>query len=348
MMTPEQRKAIGLFYFDELEAHNKKSTGSYVIEGLLQEGSLNIAVGDSGEGKTPLAYQMALCVCNGVPFLGRQVAKGPAIYIDLENSGRDVEALVLSLSRHLNCPKPVAPNFATVLECAPRLLPQMIVEVKPKLIIIDSLRAFNPDAEKTEKVGAILNELRKYARNYNAAILFIHHIRKPKEDAEPTPPGQSVIEMLNRACGARALINQTDTRILFPSEGKPEGAALVMWWNTRLHGQFGPTFIERCLDDGGEPLGYRKLAGAALLSNQHQAAYRCLPPEFSFKDAKFLYKRGDQATSNLLRKCKEVGILEQSGKGGRYRKIEPEGGEYQPPAMASALDGVGKADPTEE
>src|SRR5206468_11574380 len=84
------------------------------------------------------------------------------------------------------------------------------------LLIIDSLRAYRPDAEERNcNASAVMNELRKLAREYGTAFLLIHHIRKPGEDGTPPLEGERVLAWLNMACGARALINQSDVRIAF-------------------------------------------------------------------------------------------------------------------------------------
>src|SRR6267378_1469177 len=47
---------------------------TFVVEGLLPRASINLLVGDSGIGKSPLAYQLALSVAAGIPFLGLPVS----------------------------------------------------------------------------------------------------------------------------------------------------------------------------------------------------------------------------------------------------------------------------------
>ena len=42
-------------------------------EGLIRNQSVNLLVGDSGLGKTPLGIQLGVCVAAGLSFLGLQV-----------------------------------------------------------------------------------------------------------------------------------------------------------------------------------------------------------------------------------------------------------------------------------
>src|SRR5258707_1288956 len=87
---------------DELaERCEKEGPEKYLIEGLIHERCLALIAGDSGLGKSPLSYQMAICVAAGVPFLGHAVRKSRVLYMDFENGYRDVQDLIVSLSAHL-------------------------------------------------------------------------------------------------------------------------------------------------------------------------------------------------------------------------------------------------------
>jgi hypothetical protein len=50
------------YTLDELEQQVLKNPVHYVVDGLLPADDVHVAVGDSGLGKTPLAYQLGLCV----------------------------------------------------------------------------------------------------------------------------------------------------------------------------------------------------------------------------------------------------------------------------------------------
>jgi hypothetical protein len=205
------------------------------------------------------------------------------------------------------------------------------------LVIIDSLRAFRPDAElKSDSAARLMGDLRRWARAYNVAFLIIHHIRKPDEkfgqDALEDVP---VMTWLQKASGARALINQSDVRIAFDSTpglrrlGQLKGSAkaasddigLVMKGFGRVRGEFGPVFLRRVVDEEGAPKGYVELSGLELLFNpEHEEIFRKLPDSFSFKQAKQAYGKQDQATHDWLRKLQRIGALKHA-KGGPYIKV---------------------------
>jgi len=307
----------------------------YVVEGLISAKSVNIAVGDSGLGKSPWAYQLALCVAGGVPFLGYAVARGSVLYIDLENGKTGIVEVCRSLVKHLRLSGWPEDFFSITSDEHVHRMRELLKECTPVLVIVDSLRTYRPDAEEKPRTAAsMMNELRKLAREFGTAFLLIHHVRKPGEDGPPALEGERVMAWLNMACGARALINQSDVRIAFDVSagarrvaaerskgGVGEEVGLVVKGFARLHGEFGPLFLTRDCNEEGEPLGYRQMTGVELLFNSdQQAAFAGLPKEVQFKEAKRIYGRQDQATRDFLQKCERVGVLKQCGRG-RYVKV---------------------------
>jgi hypothetical protein len=329
------RSAYGIRTLRELEMESESDGSPYVVEGLIPTKSVNIAVGDSGLGKSPWAYQLALCVAGGVPFLGHAVSQGRVLYIDLENGTNGIVDLSRSLVQHLHLSS--SPDDFRLITSGEYLhrLGDLLKECKPTLVTIDSLRAYQPDAEdRPRNAAAMMNELKKLARQHGAAFLLIHHIRKPGEDGAPSLENERVMTWLNMACGARALINQSDVRMAFDisagarrvaaersKNGAGEEVGLVVKGFARLRGEFGPLFLTRDCNEEGEPLGYRRMTGVELLFNiDQQAMFAKLPQEFQFKEAKRIYGRQDQATRDFLQKCERVGVLKRCGHG-RYVKV---------------------------
>ena len=157
---------------------------------------------------------------------------------------------------------------------------------------MDTLRAFRPDVEgKNDQTGRFLQEVRKTARSSNCTILFLHHIRKHGEEPVSSLDDTPTLEWLEEAAGARALINQTNTRIALdrPRRGGDD-AAFVMKYFVKLKGESGPIYLERVCNIDGDPIGYRTMVGVQLLGNPDQeAALQRLPQLFSFQEAKQVY-----------------------------------------------------------
>jgi hypothetical protein len=291
----------------------------------LPADDVHVAVGDSGLGKTPWAYQLGLCVATGEPFLGYPTRQGRVIYLDLENGPDAVLGVAQSLCGHLGI-KWSPDDFLVRSDEAIPNLSEVVEEYTPSLLIIDTLRPFRPTAEKhNDEMGLLLNDLRFIARSAHCTILVLHHVRKPGENAVPALEDTPSLEWLQQAAGARALINQTNTRIAFDyhRHAAKREAALVMKFFVKMKGETGPLYLERVCDSEGEPTGYRRMAGSQLLGNTDQeAAYARLPEQFRFKDAERVYEKTSDPTRKFLLKCIGVGILEQPTRG-TYRKVIP-------------------------
>ena len=54
---------------------------TYLVEDLLPEASLTVALGPSGIGKSFVALDLALCVAAGIPWHGREVRSGRVLYL---------------------------------------------------------------------------------------------------------------------------------------------------------------------------------------------------------------------------------------------------------------------------
>jgi len=309
------------------------SKKQFVAEGLIARGSLNLVAGDSGLGKSSLLYQLGLCVAAGIPWLGVPTTKGRVVYLDFENGELQSQRLRNSLMRHLGILE-CGDNFLTHYGDSTLNLEKLIPAVRPSLVIVDTLRAYCPEFEEKNSVaGRLLKNLRSVTRDTGTAIVLIHHTKKPGEHGVPSLEDTPPLPWLNQASGARALVNQTDFRLGIDL-AKPrrtgnagvavcsEEIALVLRGNRRVFGEWGPIHLARCFDDEGEPVGYRRISGSELLPPDQQRIYDSLSPTFTFTEAEQIYGHKGQPTSNFLKKCERLEIVQRLPKG--YAKVNPQ------------------------
>lgn len=299
---------------EQLEQVCTEQPGEYLVDGLLPVDDVHIAVGDSGLGKTPWAYQLGLCVAAGHPFLDHDVKQGRVLYFDLENGREGILGVGRSICGYLGI-REFPPEFLILQDNgnAPTLT-KAAEEFRPALVIVDTLRAFHPAAEKNDEMAKFLQNARKVARSINCAVLLLHHVRKPGENGVPALEDTPTLEWLTEASGARALINQTNARIAFdiPRRAGANDAALVMKYFVKLRGESGPFYLERVCNYDGDPIGYQSVAGVHLLGNDDQEkAFNQLPRQFAFKEAKRIYGRSDDPTKKWLNKCEAARIVRQ-------------------------------------
>jgi hypothetical protein len=298
-----------------------------IVAGMIPKGSVNIAVGDSGLGKTPLLVQLGICVAAGKPFLNQAVRQGRVLWVDFENGLSGLDSLLDTLAGHLSL-EAIPEDFRILSQ--PISIRHVLDEIRawrPSLVIIDSLRGYDPLAEqKNSSAGEMLANCQKICSETGAAILFIHHIRK--QDAEyprSLISSDSALTWLSEASGARALVNQTAVRIGI-DKALTAPAELILRGHYKLCGEIGPWQIARKYDETGEPTGYYRLSGVLLLQPDQRETFRLLPPEFTFGEAERRYgRKGGKPTAQFLKRCQAAGLLVKSGsrKQTRYRKMEP-------------------------
>lgn len=311
---------------------------NYLIKGLLTARAIGLALGDSGLGKSPLMYQAGICVAAGVPFLGRETTKSKVFIADFENGIGEMYELVERLSRHLGLPGPPGDNlqFWSLNDCDPRyeqhghMLLDILRDVKPDLAIIDSLGSYKPEAEeKNSSATQMLKDLRALGRDCGTATLLVHHRRKqPRKAEESAGPLEraNIRQWFQDSRGASSLVNGADIRLGvdepdLTAVGKDE-VALVIRGFGRIRGEIGPIYLARDVDEDGDPVGYRRLVGPELLFNEdQQKALGKLAKQFTFKEAKNAYGRGDQPTSNFLQRSINFQILRKVARG-VYEKLE--------------------------
>jgi hypothetical protein len=218
---------------------------------------------------------------------------------------------------------------------------QIVKSIKPRLVILDSLRNFYPKAiGDQEEAGRMIKEMRKYSAETGCSWLIIHHLRKT--DKEERNQGQrptvrnDVLLWLEEAAGTLALINNTDLRLGWEKE---RGQQDTLWLGgfLRVFGTVGPYKIQRELDDEGEPTGYRLSTPIEQLTVTEQTIYGQLPDdrEFNYAYVVETLRRSRSVTSRLIKKCVDLRLLRitrevgrEDGQPGRttkfYRKTSPD------------------------
>ncbi len=246
-------------------------------------------------------------------------------YLDCENGIAQVDTIVSQIARHLGLDAPSSDLLLWNLnDCDPGWdFEKLINETKPDWVIADPLKAFFPFIERDSK-GAIdaYRILRDIMSRHHCAIDGVHHIRKPGEQPLWLDRGTAHPWFL-QARGPRELINGCDVRIGVdrPSDHSGDDVLVIRGFR-RVHGEIPLQRVVRVLDDDGEPQGFRALSGVEMLNNsEQQAAFARLAARFSFKEAKAVYGKGDQATSDFLKKCIGANILNNPRKGW-YEKVQ--------------------------
>jgi hypothetical protein len=302
---------------------------SHLIDGIFLKPSVNILVGDSGLGKTAFAIQLGLSVAAGLPWLGRNTSQGRVLFVDAESPVSELQKMVETISQFLGLNTPPendflvwSPNwdvsFAGDFRSA---LKRVVDERQPELVVVDSLRDVFPEAEtKNPEATKVINFLRTLMKGSGTSFVLIHHLRKGGDPKEIPRLDLDPHGWLREASGARALVNQTDTRIGVDTS-HAKGADLTIAGFTRMTGRIFPINIARVFDDDGEPKGYRELRGIDHLSEKQRKALDSLTERFRYRDAKAaIGGASDSNTANFIATAISFGLIEKDDRGGYVKK----------------------------
>ena len=171
----------------------------WVWKGWLPRGLLSLLGAAPGAGKSLLALDLARRIIHGAPFPDGQPAGGPGakvIYVDSESIPhlilKRVSAWQMDLRQlHLLLPCPAEMLDFSLAGHRDRLV-EMTAELRPELVVIDSLSSISSKGENSvEDVRALLSFLSALALDFRTALLLVHHLRKgggpPARPGEVTP-----------------------------------------------------------------------------------------------------------------------------------------------------------------
>ena len=161
---------------------------TWLWPGWLPRGMLSLLGAAPGAGKSLLALDLARRLIHGQPFpdgAPPRSAWGNVVYVDAEAvpqiQNQRARAWGMDRSRlYLLLPLERYGLIDFYQEEDQDRLVQMAYELQPHLVVIDSLGAVTGRGEnKVEDVRAILAFLSSVAREFDLALLLIHHLRKP-------------------------------------------------------------------------------------------------------------------------------------------------------------------------
>ena len=148
----------------------------------IPKGKVTIIMGDSGEGKTTLALNIAASVSNGKPFWGGE-DRVPAdvIYQTAEDGLSDTIKPRLEAA-NADCSRIHTINeLDRGFELTDERLPDVIQELGAELVIIDPIQAFlgpKVDMNRANEIRPYMSYLAGIANQYNCAVVLIGHLNK--------------------------------------------------------------------------------------------------------------------------------------------------------------------------
>ena len=174
----------------------------WLVHGFMPRGTVLMWASDYGVGKSLLAYDLAIAIATGQPFLGFPCVQGPVLYFDEENArsfahervyklgqGREVKQLDGIFLLHLQ------QMMARTVRDWSRDMAEATERVRPALVVIDTLSSFygGPGLGKENDASmmkGLLAVLRASSLKYGGTLLILHHIPKdPMQRRSPRGSG---------------------------------------------------------------------------------------------------------------------------------------------------------------
>lgn len=293
---PREGRKFRLFRLGEIELKPPE----FLVRGLVETDSLVSMFGAPESGKSFLALSLAACVSTGLPFFGRPVQEGPAVYIAGEGkNGILRRAAAWQAVNGVNLKE--APFYLSnaaadflddggLAEVVDAVDGVTEAEVKPPvLVVVDTVsRAFGSgDENSTQDMKKFVDSLDFLRLRYpGAVILAVHH---------------SGVAESSRGRGSSVLRASLDAEFKVAKEGNIISMTAT---KTKDSDRPSPLYFELEGVVLGETVGGEEFGSAALR----------IIEEAPQEGKKVLTKTQHEALQSFRRAAEEVGTLDEEGR----------------------------------
>ena len=196
----------------------------YLVEGLIENNSLNLLVAPSYTGKTYVALGLCKSVCDGESFLNKTVDNGAVLFIDKEMKPKYFAKRLRKLG-FINSDKFLYENNPSIdfddYSSRKQFLDSIRALIKDenlKLIVIDSLNAFSDGYD--ENSNSSMREVMSFLVEVSSicTVLLIHHVGKGNNNSKLTR---------DDIRGASCIVDKSDNVFLINALGEFERCLVV-------------------------------------------------------------------------------------------------------------------------
>jgi RecA-family ATPase len=192
----------------------------WVVNSLIPEKSIVIIGGKRGTFKSFNAICLSICVASGMPFLNVfETQKKRVLYVDEENGIAILKERTQKILNGLNLTdqKEIKENlfFSSFENLKLDIgvwrwkLEKAIIEFKPEVIVIDSLRrVVSFDENVAGEMSKLFTDIiRPLSEKYNLTWILLHHLRKGIS-------GRAPVDEMDEIRGSSDLANYSDVIII--------------------------------------------------------------------------------------------------------------------------------------
>lgn len=187
----------------ELYAMDPEET-RWIVEGLIPAGGLTVLAGSPFDGKSTWTRDLSASTALGRPFMGRETERGRVLHIALQDKPGALQRWFRALDAPDN--DSVRVFWRWTADGKPIAALRAAIEAHGAcLAVVDTLAVFTgaQDLDSYAKASRTLTPYLDLARDTGAALVMIHHIRKPGREG----PDETVAAVM----GSQAIAGVADT-----------------------------------------------------------------------------------------------------------------------------------------
>ena len=156
-----------------------------LIEGVLRQGHKMLLAGPSKAGKSFALIELAVCIAEGLPWLGFHCARGRVLYVNLEldrasclHRFRDVRAAMGAPSVHSVDIWNLRGHAIPMDKLAPKLIRRAAKKNYLAIIIDPIYKVITGDENSADQMAKFCNQFDKVCTELGCAVIYCHHHSK--------------------------------------------------------------------------------------------------------------------------------------------------------------------------
>lgn len=156
-----------------------------VIEHVLRRGHKMFIAGPSKAGKSFALIELAICIAEGLPWMGFKCAQGKVMYVNLEldrasclHRFRDVRQAMGAPSQHGVSIWNLRGHSVPMDKLAPKLIRRAAKQSYIAIIIDPIYKVITGDENSADQMAAFCNQFDKVCTELGCAVIYCHHHSK--------------------------------------------------------------------------------------------------------------------------------------------------------------------------
>lgn len=156
-----------------------------LIEGILRQGHKMLLAGPSKAGKSFALIELAICIAEGLPWMGFKCAQGKVMYVNLEldrasclHRFRDVRQAMGAPSQHGVSIWNLRGHSVPMDKLAPKLIRRAAKQSYIAIIIDPIYKVITGDENSADQMAAFCNQFDKVCTELGCAVIYCHHHSK--------------------------------------------------------------------------------------------------------------------------------------------------------------------------